>query len=363
MSVRRLLPSGVRSFQNFLQNELANLQQSPILIISSEHSTIGGTPVTPITEASRYVQFTLSQRFSLRTVPATISSAFPSTQDLESRLDLLRRTGASSIVAVGSGAAMDFAKALAAEDVIDQLVLVPSTHSAMICAGSSHSLLLDPAEETLIPNTSLISCPTTAIALDSKYTATREKPDVILQAILSIVLDSALRESADPKLDPMISKLHNILSTTHEGHEVLTHEGLLSMCFEAGSMLSYGLGEEDRSSPIALASSLIPTIFPDVHILDFWAKLVPGLCHILQSKSTSGTTKELVEIVMDMKSWKFTPPLKLVDESLKGFSIPDMALSHIQSNSATCKTFDLPNDMLIEILRNSLVNSAFAEDS
>ena len=47
------------------------------------------------------------------------------------------------------------------------------------------------------------------------------------------------------------------------------------------------------------------------------------------------------------------PTLIVQDESLKGFSIPDMALSHIQSNQTVWNCYDVPDDTLLEVLQHS----------
>ena len=285
----------------------------------------------------------------------TISSAFPTVKDLESRVEMLRRTGAATIFAVGSGAAMDLAKALAAErkDSIEQLILVPSTKAAMIAAGTSHSLLLDSVEETLIPNPTSVTCPTSVASLDSKYIAEMDST-VAVYGVLAIVLDASLRKSSNPVLAELVPELHHLI-VGGSGHRTMTDEEMMSLCYRAGSLLSYGLGNEDRSSPIALGSSLIPSIFPHIHILSFWANLVPGLCHtILGSSSVTGPlVQELVGSILAQEEWKDFPRLTVADESMKGFSVPDMALSHIQSNSALCKAYDMPTRILIDILQHS----------
>jgi hypothetical protein len=48
------------------------------------------------------------------------------------------------------------------------------------------------------------------------------------------------------------------------------------------------------------------------------------------------------------------PQLTVADESLEGFSVPDMALSHIQSNQIVWKSFDVPDATLTEILKHSM---------
>jgi Iron-containing alcohol dehydrogenase len=370
MSQRTFLsPSGIRSLQTFLHKECSNLQQSPVLIVSSEPSVAaassggaGAVSLPQVKNASQWLHFTLSKQFGFRTVPVTISSAFPTVQDVESRGEMIRRTGASSIVAVGSGAAMDLAKALAATDKnhsMEQLLLVPSTNAAMMAAGSSHSLLLDSVEETLIPHPRLVTCPTTVVPLDPRYTADMDST-VAVYAVAAIVLDAALRKSSNPLLPELVSELLHHLELVDvplvPRTLMITQEEIMSLCYRAGNLLSYGLGSEDRSSPIALASSLIPSIFPHVHILSFWANLVPGLCHTLQQSSPvlmTGPIQDLVGRILAHEEWKHFARVTVADESKKGFSVPDMALSHIQSNTALCKTFDMPHRLLIDILQHS----------
>lgn len=372
-SKNMLQPPGIQSLRRFLQNELPKLRESPILLIASEPAP-GAASHTPIQNASRLVQFTLSQQLGLRTVPSTISSAFPSLQDLDTRRDLLRRTGAASIVAVGSGAAIDLAKALARDNQhhVEQLILVPSTHAAVIASGASHSLLLDPNEETLVPSPGKDlddSCPinVTVTPLEHKYTATlattttdipmRESSQA-MYATLAIVLDASLRATNDPHLDDMIQDLQTIFVLQSQD---VPHDIMMDLCYRTGQLLSYGLGNTDRSAPLALAASLIPPLFPHMHILTFWASLVPGLYHQWQSSSThhdndnintNAQIHKLMQQVLARQDWTDIPKLTITDQSKKGFSVPDMALSHIQSNTTVWKSYDMPNHELTKILKH-----------
>ena len=52
------------------------------------------------------------------------------------------------------------------------------------------------------------------------------------------------------------------------------------------------------------------------------------------------------------------PPLVARDESLKGFFVPDMALSHIQSNQAVWKPRDVPDDVMLQVLQHSCSTSS-----
>ena len=344
-----LHPYGIKSFRNFLNAERHALRQSPVLVISSEPA--GSQPnLSTVAESCKLVHFTLAQQMGLRTVPSTVLSAFPTMHDLEQKSELIRRTGAASVVAVGSGAACDLGKALANEKELDNLILIPSTYAAVLASSASHSLFLDPDEETLVPlpkdndtvGTSV--CSTTIAPLDLKYIAPVDSSHVLF-ASLAILLDAVYRKSENPLLPELRKKLNGLLDSPDEE---MSHDRAMDLLHDSGRLISYGLGQEDRSTPVALASALIPRMFPHVHILTFLAGLVPGLLHCVDA-----TDEPLVERIRTYPAGMI-PQLSVVDDSLKGFSIPDMAISHIQSNQAVWKSLDLPDKALTDILKYSL---------
>lgn len=419
---RYLLNPGVGQFRAFLQSKLSTLRQAPVLVISSEasgdhvtHRTTGRTKtdshprhervLKPVADACQFVQFTLGQQLGLRTVPTVISSAFPTFPDLEQRFGLLRRTGATSVVAVGSGAAIDLAKALQAErsNSLEHVVLVPSTFGAVIASGSSHALFLDGIEETLVPmpkhqndgnltaaSSSVGDGITVASLLDGKkyMESADDLRDIdLLYAVSAILLDACYRDSQDPNLPHVIDTAIDLLSVArssvqHRSDDMATR--LNHLLYQSGSLLSYGLGNEDRSISLALGSSLIPRLFPELHPISFLAGLVPGLCDVVLKKqqknhqpdavatSLNNNSRLLVELLMHPQNLGSTssssttdssmlstpppppPPLSIQEESLQGFSIPDMALSHIQSNRAACKALDVPDSVLIDVLQRSI---------
>lgn len=345
-----LNPPGIKSFRRFLEAERNNLMRSPILVICSEPAE-SQPRLSMVSESCRFVQFTLAQQMGLRTVPSTVTSAFPTMQDLEQRLELIRRTGASSVVAVGSGAAMDLAKALPFEKEMDHLILVPSTYAAVLASSSSHSLFLDSVEETLVPipqdNNSRNNTTTTIASLDCKYIAPVDSSSV-LYASLALILDACYRKSNNPLLPELLQKANSMLND--DSSEEISHENAMELLYESGRLISFGLDREDRSTPIALAASLIPRLFPHAHILPFLASLLPGLCHQC-SASENYAVSALVERIRLAKD---IPQLTVADKSLEGFSIPDMALSHIRSNQTVWKSLDVPDGTLTEILQHSL---------
>jgi hypothetical protein len=197
---------------------------------------------------------------------------------------------------------------------------------------------------------------------DTKY-------NINLYACTAIVLDAVYRKSTNPILGSLIDTLIQELSDQNQPSSSSSSSKLLSitkLLYDSGSVLSYGLMNDDRSIPIALASSLIPRLFPEMHPLSFFASLVPGLCHVVQKQKQSTTTTRgnsnnnnnqqidlLISILREENSRTLPlqlPTLIVQDESLKGFSIPDMALSHIQSNQAVWNCYDVPDDTLLEVL-------------
>jgi hypothetical protein len=363
-----LQPSGMASLTKFLQAERPKLLQAPILVISSQPAA-NQPSLSPVSQACQHVQFTLGQKMGMRVVPSTVSSAFPTLHDLELRLELARRTGASSVVAVGSGAAVDLAKALSHEHDWDNVILVPATHAAVMACASSHSLFLDPIEEALIPlptnintNTSVNTNITNTVVatLEEKLMAPVDTSHVVY-ASLAIALDAMYRQNHNPLALQVFQKASAALNAdaADPSHQALTHESAMELLYQSGSLLSYGLGREDRSTPMALASSLIPRIFPHVHMVSFLASMVPGLCRVMQKEQEVGSSSydPSVQILIQKVLQHNTddiPQLTVISDEFKGFSVPDMALSHIRQNQTLWNCLDVPDSVLTELLSHSL---------
>jgi len=402
---RNLLKPGIISLRKHIQSELNDLRRAPILLIASSSSSESMNLKT-VSDSCQLIKFTFGQQFGLRTVPTVVSSAFPTKESLQETLELMRRTGASTVVSVGSGAAMDLAKAVQTNHGEksnsgvnnNRLILVPTTYGGVLAAGSSHSLLLDNDNETLVPyprnyqnidigNIPAITTSTTVSTLDyNNYMepVNDAKFDELLYAVSAILLDSGLRKSSHPTLSMLLQKTIDLISLRNnnswsdntnflEANTSTLSESMpliTNLLYQSAGLLSCGLGsgdfeDDDRSISIALGSSLIPTIFPETHPLSFIGGLVPGLCHYHSHISTRDQSnanvnkqlKKLVELLQQRPSeggMNPPPSLETRDESLTGFSIPDMALSHIQSNQAVWEPFDVPDDVLMNVLQHSL---------
>jgi hypothetical protein len=179
---------------------------------------------------------------------------------------------------VGLGAAMDLAKALHHGEKglsLEHIILDPSTYAVVLASSSSHSLFLDPVEETLVPipkddKTTTNNCTTTTIVpLDSKYIAPIDNSSHVLYASLALILDACYRKSDNPHLPQLLQTVSDLLdnddSSASNGDDEkkdLSHDKAMELLYESGRLVSYGVGKEDCSTPIALAASLIPQIFP-----------------------------------------------------------------------------------------------------
>jgi hypothetical protein len=133
------------------------------------------------------------------------------------------------------------------------------------------------------------------------------------------------------------------------------------LLFQSANLLSYGLPgvkKEDRSISLALMASLLPTIFPQTHPITFLARLVPGLCHLLkttkQSKVDLPQLTRLLPLLENQQRQQLLPQI-LVHDQYEGFSIPDMAVSCIESNQLAWNSLDIDMNTLMTVLERSFV--------
>lgn len=396
--VRNLLKPGIDSLLKHIQLEIDELRRTPILMIASSPSS-ESLNLKSVSDACQWMNFTFRQQFSLRIIPATISSAYPTEALFSETLELMRRTGASSTVAIGSGPAIDLAKMVHAKNHEEtcsssnnnnRLILVPTTYGGILAAGTSHSLLLDNENETLVPypksrhqinntnndiddTTAYLTTPSATVAIlgSTNYIEPLDKDnikfDILLYATSAILLDAALNNCVHPMLPSLLQNTIDLIQLRNSGdlncptNASMMKRTITELLYKSGSLVSYGLGDNGvRSITVALSSSLIPTIFPDIHPLNFVASLVPGLCSSLpigyhNDDDIKGKLQNLVEL-LQQRSSKITPPppLLISDETLEGFSVPDMALPHIKSNQDVWEAMDAPNDILMHVLQHSL---------
>ena len=113
--------------------------------------------------------------------------------------------------------------------------------------------------------------------------------------------------------------------------------------------LSTGLGDQTRSVPLCLASSLIPPLFSSTHIFTFWASLVPALMMNHARALADGGT--LLSTMKD-EDPKVYPALAAL--ALEAQSVESM-LQHIRNNQFTSRdVHDVSDEVLIHVLASSL---------
>jgi len=363
----------------------------PILLVEStcvDASSCSGQ----VEDACRHVRFAVSQQLGLRTVgchspPSAFGFFTPS--DVASARDLAARTGAgsSTIVAVGSGTAMDLAKALAADAATAasefsrtnhyaDLVLVPATYGATMVAAASHALWVDPSQPAILP-----AVPPSAADVDPA--ATRPIPvgnttiipllcdpkhrnlvdperriDAVLAAI-SVSLDSLLRQEdrgqpsreSEARLGRLLRHLIAATTTTDDNDCPLSE-----ILVEVGARYwSYGLrtgsdddDAQDRSIPLALATSLLPEVFPEHSALSVMASYAPAMYRLVLEKRPQVVQNEIVRedlerlLLQEAPKIVSTEPLEVLWE-------------HVQSNQILWNCSDAPPDLLREALRDHVL--------
>ena len=275
----------------------------------------------------------------LRTVNCTVSSAYPTRDDIQRGIEMANRTGATTVIGVGAGAAVDCAKGVASalgsngggggggSSSID-LILAPATLGSTIAAMSSTPLILSTAEEALLP-------PYLACASDRKTISPADfapvNATVCLDGESMAFMDAGAREGTQKEslamatpIDAALASLtvcvessllladqtisiggdeleamHNLMEgarsnamATIEAYrntsdknadgsdaEKVARLHAAAAVAHAGQLLRFGDRiDRKRSISIALVSSLLPRYFPHGHALTFMASLLPGLC-------------------------------------------------------------------------------------
>ena len=300
-----LIRSNVRSF---LQQHQADLRQAPILVVSSKASH---TDVKQVQQLIEKFHFHAQQEFGLRIVQSEIQSAFPTLNDVETAQKLVQRTGVGSIIGIGSGAAIDLAKSLSASSTC---TLIPGTSASLLASHTTHSLLLDPNEETLIASKNS----------NERYSVLLDSESVVHSHQLAEWGCQAVLEDAK-----------------YRGFSVKTDsDNIESLLIDTAQYIHFGDNISDhhpRSAPVALAQSLIPQVFASTNILEFWASLLAAQQEINgeEQPSLDDDYPKLASLALEMQTVK------------------DM-WKHISSNQALTQSWDLPKDILLKILESSL---------
>ncbi len=323
----------------------------------------------------------LALEFNLRTVPCHISSAFPTLASVNEAVSLAKRAGLKEgggsghgvIIGIGSGAAIDLAKAVA--DTLfgnispceyshetfpagsASLVLAPCTLGGVWAASSNSAIsLLDTKEEMLLPylpspwrnaaparrnGTAVTLDPSLYLALPPLYTSFQpvKRSDYsctptmahVSAAALAIMLDLArsldmamkagtennavdLHNRVAKEIKEVTSLFASVLELAtydatngggekSDNHTTLAQQHLLdaipriSSVLELSSLLANIPMTTAGTLPQKLSNALLPTYFPQCHLITFLASTLPGLCDVLSESLSSGRNGSMVGVV------------------------------------------------------------------
>jgi hypothetical protein len=274
------------------------------------------------------VHVKIAMKHHWRTIPYTTATSTSSyapyftRTDVERAVEMAARVGASRVCAVGSGAAMDLAKAVAASHTtsntssnnnnnnmnalhlkttnntnpIEEILLFPATYGALWASASSHALVLDPHEECWLPfssQSSSSSVPRTIVPLHDNHSSWPLREDVLLACATMLLHtfqtnggNSTTREAASALLQTLTM---GMVSSTTSSPDIV--DTILQV---SEHYCSFGLdnNSETRSVPLAAAASLVPQHFTDTNVLTFWASLAPGLLQSTQDDASRHISDE-----------------------------------------------------------------------
>ncbi|GKZ01171.1 hypothetical protein MPSEU_001068500 [Mayamaea pseudoterrestris] len=349
--VKREVVHGFKALAAHLQRLLSRYQQSPILLLESHplHDSSGKRiqGSKQVSDACRRVHFLLSQQLNLRTVSMHTSSdyeyAFQTTPSLPDAVrQMAQRTGADTIVAVGSGQAIDLAKAVSNQ--FYSTILVPATYGATMVAGTSHALLLDKEEEAIMPVESISSLDKELVIVtpDTSSIETDMQETAILAAI-SILLDAMLQAKQGQDLTTLNNLLTTLAAKLHHNSATKTsQEQICDALHKTGSYVSYGLESQDRSIPVALVASLSPSVFSEIHPLALMASSVPSLHRMLTKLDTAHAN------LLDVSMLQLAPKVVTTEPV-------ERLLSLVHDNQAAWQCFDVRDKVYREALRDHLL--------
>lgn len=355
----------VNSFNGFtslLRNERSRFAASPILLISSKPDTAAGTQSNKkVQDACKLVGFVFQQQFNHRTVVAHPNSGYtcPTLTDVNNAIELAARVGATTVAAVGSGCAIDLAKAIvqnASSVDFDELILIPATYGGIFASGSSHSLLFDPKEESIVVHPNKDSDDGRVTTTFVNIEASRIDPigaKIAVLAAIAVNLDRSMQRIKSKTVEDIflseallhVKEIKN-LSIVSKAEEQSFHENLTSFLLKSGMQMSYGLGDEERSIPLALATSLIPKVFPQHTVLGVMASLMTAIYNNLNMEDFSGAEAIVNSLFLECKDLL---PILVTTESM------EVMMSEIHTNQSLWNCLDAPDSVLRTFLKETML--------
>ena len=330
--------ASLQPLRTTIQRHLPSLRCSPCLLVTSSPSPNNKLPDESVNDfVQSSTQLLIAQ--NIRSIPITIDAAFPTKQKVEEALTLAHRAGLKDgvVVGVGSGPAIDLAKALSSQlqGSDGNMILAPATLSGVYAACSSRSLLLDTNEEMLLPQHSQHA----EIAFDAKYfsysplyTSNKEISMAhVAAAMVTILLDTARIMSIqgvstkDEELKSMVMSCASVLQAAAESKNT-SDESSYSKKQLLDAMLQLSEMQMEETMPQTLANALFPTYFPQNHILTYLGCMLPGLCETFEANGISSVVSTaLLDTIRSSESSDVRSLSEWATANAKEAGIPTMA--------------------------------------
>jgi hypothetical protein len=268
-STQRTICQGFQELAEYFlkYKQLRFIEGSPVLFIQSapDHSKPDSHKEI-IDSTCRQTFYLFQNQMRYRTYQISPMGRFPTPVDVENARKLAKRMGARIVAGVGSGAAIDLAKSI---PNMDEMILIPATYGASIVATSTHALLHDTNEQTLMPEKVSDSVKTTICTVEEEKMDETGQNDALLAAetiaMDSLYRDSQKRESSSEVLEDLAAIMRKRARL-----ETVPYNPLIDALYRTGECLEYGdhknekssqTNKPNRSMTIALMASLLPKSF------------------------------------------------------------------------------------------------------
>jgi hypothetical protein len=340
---------GLKGLATFLNNERSKLQRDTIVLIASEPIVTKASSSAKLVaqhfrpgveEAVKQIRALLQQRLAFRVAPVQVRTAIPDPSSVK-LYEMVKRVAAKTIIAVGSGNAMDVAKWCDTHYSsihdngprrlpIQRIIYVPATYGACLVAHAPHSLTVQPQtgeiavyddddhNDSTYADAAAVPPPTVHhVLLDEDHFDTSGK-NIALAAAWAIAADSAAADTTGSMLPP--TPMTTMLSSHADIYDFLATTGR--------TRLSYGLDNSmqgrPRSKPLAIATALQATLFPNYSLMEIMASLLPAY-YVDNDKNS-----DLIQ-ALDVPQFLTTEPW-------------DTVLGSLRENAATWNCWDAPAD-------------------
>jgi hypothetical protein len=269
VSAKRTLCRGFQELgEHFIKyKQLRFIEGSPVLFIQSapDHSKPDSHKEI-LDSTCRQTFYFFQNQMRYRTYQISPMGRFPTPTDVENSRKLAKRMGARIVAGVGSGAAIDLAKAI---PHMDEMILIPATYGASIVATSTHALLYDATEQTLMPKKVSDSVKTTICTVEQEKMDETGQNDALFAAE-TIAVDTLYCESQKKESSfVLLERLGTIMRNRVE-LETVPYNQLIDALYRTGECLEYGdhkdatsspINKPNRSMTIALMASLLTRTF------------------------------------------------------------------------------------------------------